>query len=250
MDGPIKRRGTRKADAYRGGEGGDTKCQHKHKLISDAINVNKRSRLISQYICVCVCVSFLICIVSFMCEWQREAADTNTRARAACAQVGGRERRRGGGQASKAIKINNFQYFALMEKQRKITRASRVFSNEASDVTRPRNLNFSCNRPRYPLPLFPLSLSASSLACQCQYWGDKAKENAIKKIAVAEAKQRKFINLFKWALRVMTVGVPSGWWCWCWCRGGGYSSVVHSYIHFWLLSGGRVWLINHSMAHW
>lgn len=161
------------------------------------------------------------------------------------------ERRRGGGQASKAIKINNFQYFALMEKQRKITRASRVFSNEASDVTRPRNLNFSCNRPRYPLPLFPpLSLSASSLACQCQYWGDKAKENAIKKIAVAEAKQRKFINLFKWALRVMTVGVPSGWWCWCWCRGGGYSSVVHSYIHFWLLSGGRVWLINHSMAHW
>lgn len=156
----IKRRGIRE-----GGEG-NTKCQHKHKLISDAINVNKRSRLISQYICLCACLcaclSSSICIVSFMCEWQREAADTSTQHALKWGEVEG-------GLASKAIKINNFQYFALMEKQRK-TRASRVFSNEASDVTRPRNLNFSCNRP--PLPssflcslslLWPVSVNIEAI---------------------------------------------------------------------------------------
>lgn len=159
MDGPIKRRGTRKADAD--GGGGDTKCQHKHKLISDAINVNKRSRLISQYICVCVCVCLFLDMYRIIHVWMttRGSWHEHTSTSSMCSSVG-EERRRRGGQASKAIKINNFQYFALMEKQRKITRASRVFSNEASDVTRPRNLNFSCNRPRYPLSLFPpLSLS-------------------------------------------------------------------------------------------
>lgn len=144
--------------------GGNTKCQHKHKLISDAINVNKRSRLISQYICVCL-YRIIHVWMTTRGSWHEHTA---------CAQVGREEESvgEGGRQASKAIKINNFQYFALMEKQRK-TRASRVFSNEASDVTRPRNLNFSCNRTSLFLP-------SSSLACQCQYWGDKAKENAIK----------------------------------------------------------------------
>lgn len=126
------------------GEGGNTKCQHKHKLISDAINVNKKSRLISQYICVCL-YRIIHVWMTTRGSWHEHTA---------CAQVGRGTKPRGRG-ASKAIKINNFQYFALMEKQRK-TRASRVFSNEASDVTRPRNLNFSCNRTPQPPP-YPLS---------------------------------------------------------------------------------------------
>lgn len=162
------------------GGGGNTKCQHKHKLISDAINVNKRSRLISQYICVCL-YRIIHVWMTTRGSWHEHTA---------CAQVG-REHGsvgEGGRQASKAIKINNFQYFALMEKQRK-TRASRVFSNEASDVTRPRNLNFSQSLPTLFLP-------SSSLACQCQYWGDKAKENAIKKLPLPkQSKENSLIYL-------------------------------------------------------
>lgn len=144
---PIKRREEAQERRMRKrGGGGNTKCQHKHKLISDAINVNKRSRLISQYICVCL-YRIIHVWMTTRGSWHEHTA---------CAQVGREKESVGeGGQASKAIKINNFQYFALMEKQRK-TRASRVFSNEASDVTRPRNLNFSCNRnpPPYPLSSF------------------------------------------------------------------------------------------------
>lgn len=143
--------------------GGNTKCQHKHKLISDAINVNKRSRLISQYICVCL-YRIIHVWMTTRGSWHEHTA---------CAQVGREHGSVGeaGRQASKAIKINNFQYFALMEKQRK-TRASRVFSNEASDVTRPRNLNFSCNRitptppppPSFFLPLlWPVSVNIEAI---------------------------------------------------------------------------------------